>query len=60
MTGSIATVKGATLKLPSSSLTSSLAGKLSGIVSVTNSGEPGSTSDFYIRGINTFADVPLR
>ena len=54
VTGSIATVKGATLKLPSSSLTSSLAGKLSGIVSVTNSGEPGSTSDFYIRGINTF------
>ena len=54
VTGSIATVKGATLKLPSSSLTSSLAGKLSGIVAVTNSGEPGSTSDFYIRGINTF------
>ena len=36
------------------SIASSLAGKLSGIVSVTNSGEPGSTSDFYIRGINTF------
>lgn len=54
VTGSIATVKGAALKLPSSSLTSSLAGKLSGIVAVTNSGEPGSTSDFYIRGINTF------
>lgn len=54
VTGSISTVKGASLKLPSSSLTSSLAGKLSGIVAVTNSGEPGSTSDFYIRGINTF------
>lgn len=54
VTGSIATVKGASLKLPSSSLTSSLAGKLSGVVAVTNSGEPGSTSDFYIRGINTF------
>lgn len=54
VTGSISTVKGATLKLPSSSLTSSLAGKLSGIVAITNSGEPGSTSDFYIRGINTF------
>lgn len=35
-------------------MTSSLAGKLSGIVSITKSGEPGSTSDFYIRGINTF------
>ena len=48
VTGAITTVKGATLKMPSSSLTSSLAGKLSGIVSITKSGEPGSTSDFYI------------
>lgn len=54
VTGAITTVKGATLKSPSSSLTSSLAGKLSGIISTTSSGEPGSTSDFYIRGINTF------
>lgn len=54
VTGAIATVKGATLKAPSSSLTSALAGKLSGIISTTNSGEPGSISDFYIRGINTF------
>ena len=54
VTGSITTVKGATLKAPSSSLTSALAGKLSGIIATTNSGEPGATSDFYIRGINTF------
>lgn len=54
MTGAIATVKGATLRAPSSSLTSSLAGKLAGVVSMVNSGEPGSTSEFYIRGINTF------
>ena len=54
LTGSITTVKGGILKSPSSSLTSSLAGKLSGIVSMTTSGEPGSTSEFYIRGINTF------
>lgn len=54
VTGAITSVKGATLKIPTSSLTSSLAGKLSGIMAVTNSGEPGSTSDFYIRGINTF------
>ena len=57
MTGAIATVKGATLKAPSSSLTSSLAGKLAGVVSMVNSGEPGSTSEFYIRGINTFGGV---
>lgn len=54
VTGSIATVKGSTLKVPSSSLTSSLAGKLAGIMSMTSSGEPGSSSEFYIRGINTF------
>lgn len=54
VTGSITTVKGNSLKVPSSSLTSSLAGKLAGIMSVTSSGEPGSSSEFYIRGINTF------
>lgn len=57
VTGSITTVKGATLKAPSSSLTNALAGKLSGIISMTNSGEPGSASEFYIRGINTFGGV---
>ncbi|MCD8167076.1 MAG: TonB-dependent receptor [Bacteroides sp.] len=57
VTGAIATVKGATLKAPSSSLTNSLAGKLSGVISMTTSGEPGSSSEFYIRGINTFGGV---
>ncbi len=42
------------LKAPSSSLTSSLAGRLAGVMVNTNSGEPGSASDFYIRGIATF------
>ena len=54
VTGAITTVKGASLKAPSSSLTNALAGKLSGVISMTHSGEPGSTSEFYIRGINTF------
>lgn len=54
VTGAITTVKGAALKAPSSSLTSSLAGQLAGVVVNTNSGEPGSTSDFYIRGVSTF------
>lgn len=57
VTGAIATVKGTSLKAPSSSLTSALAGKLAGVVSMVNSGEPGSTSEFYIRGINTFGGV---
>lgn len=57
VTGSIVTAKGADFKVPSSSFTSALAGKLAGVISITNSGAPGSTSDFYIRGINTFGGV---
>ena len=47
-------MKGAALKAPSSSLTSSLAGRLAGVMVNTTSGEPGSASEFYIRGISTF------
>ena len=54
VTGAITSVKGTTLKTPSSSLTNSIAGKLAGVVSTTNSG---STSSFYIRGISTFNGV---
>lgn len=54
VTGSISTVRGADLKMPSSSLTSGLAGKLAGVVSMVNTGEPGASSEFYIRGISTF------
>ena len=54
VTGSIVAIKGDKLKAPSSSLTNNLAGKLSGVIAVTNSGEPGSASQFYIRGISTF------
>lgn len=54
VTGAIAAIDGGTLVSPSSSLTNNLAGKLAGVISVTSSGQPGSTSDFYIRGISTF------
>lgn len=54
VTGAISSVKGAALKAPSSSLTSSLAGRLAGVMVNTTSGEPGSASEFYIRGISTF------
>lgn len=54
VTGSITSVKGLALKSPSSSLTSSFAGKLAGVISMTSSGEPGKASDFYIRGVSTF------
>ena len=54
VTGAITSVKGASLKTPSSSLTNALAGQLAGVMVSTTSGEPGSASDFYIRGISTF------
>lgn len=54
VTGSIASVKGDVLKAPTSSLTSNFAGKLAGVISSTTSGEPGSVSEFYIRGVGTF------
>ena len=53
ITGAITATEGIQLKAPTSSLTSSLAGKLAGVISTNSSGEPGSTSSFYIRGINT-------
>lgn len=52
--GSISSVKSDKLKLPTGKLSSSLAGQLSGIVAVQRSGEPGSGSSFWIRGISTF------
>ena len=42
------------LKAPTSNLTSNLAGQLAGVVSIVNSGEPGTGAEFYIRGISTF------
>ena len=54
VTGSITSVKGLELKAPSSSLTSSFAGKLAGVISMTSTGEPGAASEFYIRGVSTF------
>lgn len=54
--GAISTVDVAALKVPGASLSSSLAGQLAGIVSMSRSGEPGknSAAEFYIRGISSF------
>lgn len=54
MTGAITTIKGSDLRAPSSSLTTNLAGKFAGIIATTGSGEPGTASSFYIRGVGTF------
>lgn len=53
--GSITTVKPADLKIPSSNLTTALAGRMSGLISYQRSGEPGAdNADFFIRGVTTF------
>ncbi|MBP8012516.1 MAG: SusC/RagA family TonB-linked outer membrane protein, partial [Parabacteroides sp.] len=52
--GAISSVDIAKLKVPTSNISNNLAGQLAGIVAVTRSGEPGSGSEFYIRGISTF------
>lgn len=54
ITGAIASVPGDVLRTSASSLTSNLAGKLAGVIQINNSGAPGSSSEFYIRGIGTF------
>ena len=53
--GSISTVRPAELKVPSSNLTTSLAGRVAGIISYQRSGEPGQdNADFFVRGVTTF------
>ncbi|WP_372772937.1 SusC/RagA family TonB-linked outer membrane protein [Mangrovibacterium sp.] len=52
---SITTVKPDELKIPSSNLTTALAGRMSGLISYQRSGEPGSdNAEFFIRGVTTF------
>ena len=52
--GSITTVDAAQLAAPIGTLSTGLAGKLAGVVAVQHSGEPGSSAEFWIRGVNTF------
>lgn len=52
--GSISTIKADALASPAGQLSTGLAGKLAGIVSMQRTGEPGAGSDFWIRGVNTF------
>ena len=54
ITGAIQAIKGGELTTPSTSLTTALAGKVAGIISMTNSGSPGEAGQFYIRGVSTF------
>lgn len=54
--GAISTLDVSKLTVPGSSISNALAGQLSGIVSMSRSGEPGknSAADFYIRGVSSF------
>lgn len=52
---SISTVKPAELKVPSSNLTTALAGRVAGLISYQRSGEPGDdNAEFFVRGVTTF------
>ncbi|MCL3779549.1 TonB-dependent receptor [Prolixibacteraceae bacterium JC049] len=52
---SIETVNPAELKVPTSNLTTALAGRISGVISYQRSGEPGQdNAEFFVRGVTTF------
>ena len=55
LVGAVQAVKPEDLKITSSSLTTSFAGNIPGIIARQRSGEPGyDNAEFYIRGISTF------
>jgi TonB-linked SusC/RagA family outer membrane protein len=52
---SITTVNPSDLKVPSSNLTTALAGRMAGLIAYQRSGEPGrDNAEFFIRGVTTF------
>ena len=56
LVGAVTQVRPAELKVPSSSLSTSFAGRLSGVIAVQRSGEPGADgASFWIRGKSTFS-----
>ena len=58
MVGSIQQVRPAELKVPSSSLSTSFAGRMAGGIAIQRSGQPGADgADFWIRGKSTFGDA---
>ncbi len=53
--GSISSIDVKTLKVPSSNLTTALAGNVAGVIAYQRTGEPGQdNADFFVRGITTF------
>ncbi|MGI6078879.1 MAG: carboxypeptidase-like regulatory domain-containing protein, partial [Fastidiosipilaceae bacterium] len=55
MISSIQTVNTKDLKIPSSNLTTTFAGKIPGVISYQTTGEPGNdNAQFFVRGVTTF------
>src|SRR5699024_3957866 len=55
MVGAATSIKPSDLKIPSSNLTTALAGRAAGIIAYQRTGEPGEdNADFFIRGVTTF------
>ncbi|TJZ62006.1 TonB-dependent receptor [Sphingobacterium olei] len=53
--GAITTVNPSDLKIPSSNLTTALAGRVAGIIGFQRTGEPGAdNAEFFIRGVTSF------
>lgn len=52
--GSISTLSVNSLKVPSASISTNLAGQLGGVVSIQRDGSPGASAEFWIRGVSTF------
>lgn len=56
LVGAIQQVRPTELKVPTSSLSSSFAGRMAGVIAVNRSGEPGADgANFWIRGKSTFS-----
>lgn len=54
--GAITTIDAGQLKVPTGQISNSLAGRLAGVIAVQRSGEPGQSSNFWVRGISTFGE----
>lgn len=56
--GAVQTIRPSDLKVPSSSLSTSFAGRMAGVIAFQRSGQPGADgANFYIRGISTISGV---
>ncbi len=55
LVGSVTSISMKNLKIPSSNLTTALAGNAAGVIAYQRSGEPGQdNADFFVRGVTTF------